>query len=169
MVRLTTRGNNLARQKEDDGMARVWSWVSMVAIGGVIALAPALPVRASEDPIADRKANRKEVAEQAKAIKLVVDAGGPAAGVVAPAKKIVELEIAYDKMFPAGSDKGDTKALPVIWTDWKGFEAASQNMITQATLMADLGTAGKSADEIKAQFGNMGKACGGCHTTYRAK
>ncbi|MEJ0067764.1 MAG: cytochrome c [Pseudomonadota bacterium] len=42
-------------------------------------------------------------------------------------------------------------------------------MITQATAMADLGTAGKSADDVKAQFGNMGKACGGCHSTYRAK
>ncbi|MEJ0067765.1 MAG: cytochrome c [Pseudomonadota bacterium] len=89
----------------------------MIAIVGAVAVGSPVPARA-DDPLADRKANRKEVAEQMKAIKAVVDASGPAASVVAPAKKIAELEVAFDKMFPAGSDKGDTKALPVVWTDW---------------------------------------------------
>jgi cytochrome c556 len=146
-------------------MARVWSWVSMVAIAGVVAVG-ASAVQA--DVISDRKENRKAVAELAKQIKGVVDAGGPAADVVAPAKKIVELEAVYLKLFPAGSDKGDTKALPVVWTDWKGFEAASENLTTQATKLASLGAAATPAD-VKAQFGEMGKACGGCHNTYRAK
>jgi len=60
-------------------MARVWPWMAMIAIVGVAALAPSLTSRAADDPIADRKANRKEVGEQAKAIKAVLDAGGPAA------------------------------------------------------------------------------------------
>jgi cytochrome c556 len=140
----------------------------MIAIVGVVAVTSPIVARA-DDPIADRKANRKQVAELAKQIKAVVDAAGPAADVVAPARKIVELETAFVKDFPAGSDKGDTKALPAVWTDWKGFEAASNNLTAQATKLADLGAAGKPADEIKAQFGDMGKACGGCHNTYRAK
>jgi cytochrome c556 len=140
----------------------------MIAIVGVVAVGSPVVARA-DDPLADRKANRKQVAELAKQIKGVVDAAGPAADVVAPARKIVELEAAFVKYFPAGSDKGDTKALPAVWTDWKGFEAASTNLTEQATKLADLGAAGKSADDIKAQFGAMGKACGGCHNTYRAK
>src|SRR5258708_7874303 len=91
-----------------------------------------------------------------------------AADVVAPARKMVELEGAFEKQFPAGSDKGDTKALPVVWSDWKGFETASHNMSAQATKMAEIG-AGGNADAVKAQFAEMGKACGGCHNTYRAK
>ena len=129
----------------------------------------ALASAAMADVISDRKDNRKAVAEQMKAIKAVVDASGPAASVVAPAKKIVELEAPFEKMFPPGSDKGDTKALPTVWSDMKGFETASHNLTTQATKMVELASAGKPADEIKAQFGEMGKACGGCHNTYRAK
>jgi cytochrome c556 len=144
-------------------MARVWS---TLLIAGVVG---ALTSAAMADVISDRKDNRKAVGEQMKALKAVVDTSGPAASVVAPSRKIVELEGSFEKMFPPGSDKGDTKALPVVWTDMKGFETASHNLTTQATKMAELGAAGKSADEIKAQFGEMGKACGGCHNTYRAK
>src|SRR5581483_10599996 len=100
MARLTARGMDRGKEKRIVGMARVWPWISMIAVVGTVALAPALPVRA-DDPIADRK----EVAEQAKAIKAVVDAGGPASSVVAPAKKIVALEATFVKDFPAGSDK----------------------------------------------------------------
>lgn len=154
-------------------MARVSPWIVTAALAaGVVAalaVAPAVSVRAADDPIAERKANRKEVGDLAKQLKAVVDAGGPASGVVEPARKIAALEAPFDKMFPAGSDKGDTKALPAVWTDWKGFEDASHTLVTQATALADAGAAGKSPDDIKAAFAAMGKACGGCHTAYRAK
>jgi len=32
------------------------------------------------------------------------------------------------KMFPAGSDKGETKALPTVWSDMAGFQAASKRL-----------------------------------------
>ena len=150
-------------------MARVWPWMSMIAIVGVVALAPSFTLHAADDPIADRKANRKLVGDQAKAIKAVVDAGGPAASIVEPVKKIIEAEPAFMKDFPPGSDSGDTKALPTVWSDWKGFETASSNLTTEATKLLQLASAGAPEDQIKAQFGAMGKACGGCHTTYRAK
>jgi cytochrome c556 len=153
-------------------MARVWPWVSTIAVAGlvgVLAVGPSLVVSAADDPIAARKANRKEVGDLAKQIKAVVDAGGPVASVVEPARKIAALEVPFDKLFPPGSDAGDTKALPAVWSDWNGFEAASKTLVTQATALADAAAAGKSPDEIKAAFGAMGKACGGCHNTYRAK
>jgi cytochrome c556 len=150
-------------------MARLWPWMSMIAIVGVVTLAPSFTLHAADDPIADRKANRKQVGEQAKAIKTVVDAGGPAASIVEPVKKILELEPGFMKDFPPGSDSGDTKALPTVWSDWKGFETASSNLTTEATKLLQLASAGAPEDQIKAQFGAMGKACGGCHTTYRAK
>jgi cytochrome c556 len=153
-------------------MARVWPWVSTIAVAGligVLAAGPAVVASAADDPIKERRENRKQVGDLTKQIKAVVDASGPASAVVEPARKIVALEAAFEKEFPAGSDKGDTKALPVVWTDWKGFEAASHNLSAQATKLADAGAAGKSPDEIKAAFADMGKACGGCHNTFRAK
>lgn len=55
---------------------------------------------AQGDVIAQRKDNRKQTA-----------------GAVEQAAKLKTLEAAFVKMFPAGSDKGDTRALPAVWTD----------------------------------------------------
>jgi cytochrome c556 len=148
-------------------MARFWQLASTIAVAAVLAVGPMASI-ALGDAISDRKDNRKQMGDQMKALKAVVDANGPATGVVAPARKMVELEGSFEKQFPQGSDKGDTKALPVVWSDWKGFETASHNMSAQATKMAELGQAG-NMDAVKAQFAEMGKACGGCHNTYRAK
>jgi cytochrome c556 len=153
-------------------MARVWSWVSTIAVAGlvgVLACGPALVASADVDPIKERRANRKEVGDLAKQIKAVVEANGPAASVVEPARKIVALQASFEKLFPPGSDKGDTKALPAVWSDRKGFDDAGHNLTVQATALAAAGAAGKSPDDMKAAFGAMGKACGGCHNTYRAK
>ena len=143
-------------------MARVWSALLVAGVIGVLAGG------AAADVISDRKDNRKAVAEQMKAIKAVVDASGPAASVVAPAKKIVELETPFEKMFPAGSDKGDTKALPAVWTDWAGFEAASKNADAAFDKLTVAAGSGDMA-QLTAAFTDTGKACGACHEKFRAK
>ena len=68
-------------------------------------------------------------------------------------------------MFPAGSDKGETKALPAVWTDMAGFQKAS------AASMAAYDAMGKAADAaaLGAAFAETGKTCGACHNTFRAK
>lgn len=129
--------------------------------GTTIALAQA-------DVIKQRQENRKQTAAAMRAIKGVVDAKGDAKVVVEQAAKLKELEVAFVKMFPAGSDKGETKALPEVWTDWAGFEAASKN----ADMAYDkLSVAAGSGDmaAIGTAFGETGKACGACHTKFRAK
>eukprot|EP01136_Pigoraptor_vietnamica_P043286 Opistho-1_new@18503 len=72
---------------------------------------------AQGDVIAERRENRKQTAAAMRAIKGIIDAKGPTSGAVEQAAKLKTLEAAFEKMFPAGSDKGDTKALPAIWTD----------------------------------------------------
>ena len=42
-----------------------------------------------------------------------------------------------------------------------GFFEASDKLLQLAKANDEAG--------VKAQFGNVGKACGGCHETYRAK
>lgn len=68
--------------------------------------------------------------------------------------------------FGAGTDKGDTKAKPEIWTDTAKFNAAKDAMIKA---VADFSAAAKSGNEaaFKAAFGGVGKTCKGCHDDFR--
>lgn len=135
---------------------------AMVA-GTTIALAQANVIKA-------RQQNRKDAAAAMKAISEIVKAKGDAKEIVTQAAKLKTLEEAFDKMFPAGSDKGaDTEALPAIWSDPAGFAAASKNADAQYDKLAAAAGSGDMA-AIGAALGATGKeGCGGCHTKFRAK
>ena len=68
--------------------------------------------------------------------------------------------------FIDGSDKGDTKAKPEIWTERDKFNASATKMQDE---MAKLNAAAKTGDigAIKTAVGGVGQACKGCHDTYR--
>jgi cytochrome c556 len=123
---------------------------------------------AQADVIKERQANRKQAGAAMRKIKGVIESKGDAKVVVQQAAKLKELEAAFDKMFPPGSDKGDTKALPTVWSDMAGFHAASK---AADAAYDKLAVAGGSADmaAIKTAFENTGKACGACHQKFRAK
>jgi cytochrome c556 len=124
---------------------------------------------AQADVVKQRQDNRKATGPAMKLIKDTIDAKGDAKVVVTQAAKLKELEGAFDKMFPAGSDTNkDSHALPTVWTDMPGFLAASK---AADAAYDKLAVAAGSGDMVAtaAAFGDVGKACGGCHTKYRAK
>lgn len=123
---------------------------------------------AQGDVIAQRKENRKQAGAAMRAIKAIVDAKGPTAPAVAEAAKLKTLEAAFVKMFPAGSDKGDTKALPAIWTDMAGFQAASKASDVAYDKLAVAAGSG-NAEALATAFAETGKTCGACHDKFRAK
>jgi cytochrome c556 len=118
--------------------------------------------------IKQRQENRKQTAATMRAIKGVIDAKGDVKTVVPQAAKLKELEAAFVKMFPAGSDKGDTKALPTVWSDSAGFTAASKAVDAAYDKLAVAAGSGDLA-AVTAAFGDTGKACGACHEKFRAK
>jgi cytochrome c556 len=129
--------------------------------GTTIALAQA-------DVIKERQQNRKDTAATMRAIKGVIDAKGDVKTIVPQAAKLKTLEAAFDKLFPAGSDKGDTKALPTVWSDMAGFQAASKNADDAYDKLAAAAGSGDLA-AVTAAFEATGKACGACHTKFREK
>ena len=68
--------------------------------------------------------------------------------------------------FVEGSDKGETKAEPKIWTEMDKFKAAAAKMQEE---MGKLNVAAKAGnlDAMKVAVGETGKQCKGCHDTYR--
>lgn len=140
----------------------------MVAVVGALVAGGATLALAQGDVIKQRQENRKETAAAMRSIKGVIDSKGDVKTVVEAAAKMKALENAFDKMFPPGSDKGDTKALPTVWTDMAGFEAASKNADAAYDKLAMAAGSGDLA-AVTAAFDATGKACGACHTKYRAK
>jgi cytochrome c556 len=129
--------------------------------GGTIAWAQA-------DPIKERQENRKQTAAAMRAIKGIIDAKGPTAGAVEHAAKLKQLEVVFVTLFPAGSDTGETKALPTVWSDSAGFQAASKNAEAAFDKLSVAAGSGDMA-ALTAAFGDAGKACGACHDKFRAK
>lgn len=129
--------------------------------GATIALAQA-------DVIKERQENRKQTAAAMRAIKGIIDAKGDAKGAVEQAAKLKTLGIAFEKMFPPSSDKGETKALPTVWSDWAGFQAANKNAEASYDKLAVAAGSGDMA-ALTTAFGDTGKACGACHEKFRAK
>ncbi len=78
------------------------------------------------------------------------------------------LSKAVTAAFPKGTDNGSqkTRALPKIWDDWAGFEKAAQALDTASANLVTV-AAGGDRQQIAAAFGEVGKACGGCHKPYR--
>lgn len=77
----------------------------------------------------------------------------------------------FGDLFVAGSSNADkpgaTRAQPVIWTDAAGFGEKAEGLV--AAIGALQGVAGEGQAALAGGVGALGKACGACHETYRAK
>jgi cytochrome c556 len=140
----------------------------MVAVVGALVAGGATLALAQADVIKERQENRKQVAAAMRSVKGVIDSKGDVKTVVEAAAKMKTLETAFEKMFPVGSDKGDTKALPTVWTDTAGFQAASKNAEGAFDKLAVAAGSGDLA-AVGAAYTDTGKACGACHEKFRAK
>lgn len=143
----------------------------MVAVVGALTAAAvvggATIAVAQADIVKERQENRKQAGAAMRAIKAVIDAKGPTAPAVEQAAKLKTLEAAFVKMFPPGSDK-DTKALPTVWTDSAGFQAANKAADAAYDKLAVAAGSGNMA-ALQAAFADTGKSCGACHDKFRAK
>jgi len=84
------------------------------------------------------------------------------------AHTMYEVSKVVPHIFPEGSDFGETEALPVIWekpADFKlavaAFQAAALNL-SKVSHGGDMQAFGQA-------FGQLGKACKGCHENFRKK
>jgi cytochrome c556 len=144
----------------------------VLAIGSV-SIGPATAA-GGEAVIEKRKTfMKKEILKPFKVIKgFVKDGKGSAQDVAASARQISAVAGKIPALFPKGTSRGEydekmTRALPKIWEDWKGFEAATDALATESAKLAKIADGGNAA-AIGAQFGKMGKlGCGGCHKPFR--
>ncbi|HYW57218.1 MAG TPA: cytochrome c [Polaromonas sp.] len=68
--------------------------------------------------------------------------------------------------FMAGSDKGNTKAKPEIWTEQAKFKEHSDKLVAESTKLAAAAKTG-NLDNLKTAFAATAGTCKACHDAYR--
>lgn len=142
-------------------MKRVMLAVAIAALGvtGVVA---------QSDPIAARKALMKENGNQSRIAREMIEGKQPF-NVEAAKKVLITFGETHDKgknMWPDTSKAGDTAALPAVWENKADFDAKMAKFSSDSKAAAAKVT---DLDSFKAQMGEIGKNCGGCHQTYRKR
>ncbi|ONG47742.1 hypothetical protein BKE38_22740 [Pseudoroseomonas deserti] len=142
--------------------------VSALALATLLPAALPQPASAQADPIAERKAGFKRMGGHLEAIKALLD--NPA-GLRAEAGRAADMQAFFGglpALFPPGSDKGETRALPAVWSDRAGFEAAAGGA-TAAAAKLQQAMAGGDTGAAAGAFRELGASCGTCHRGYRGR
>jgi cytochrome c556 len=70
--------------------------------------------------------------------------------------------------FGAGTDAGDTRARPEVWSDAAKFKAASDKFLGEVAKLDAAAKAG-TLDALKPAVGAIGSTCKGCHDDFQKK
>ena len=143
-------------------MKRIVLAVAVVALG-------VTAVVAQSDPIATRKALMKENGNQSRIAREMIEGKQPFS-LPAAKKVLATFAETHDKaktLWPDTSKTGgETAALPAIWETKADFDAKLAKFSAEAKAAEAKVT---DLDSFKAQMGEVGKNCGGCHNTYRKR
>lgn len=122
---------------------------------------------AQSDVIKPRKALMGAVGDQTKIGAAILKGEQPfdAAKAAAIFKAYTDAAT-FNTLFPDGSDKGDTKAAPAIWSDRAGFDAQMAKF--NAAVQQGLPQIGTEAG-FKTAFQNVAAPCRTCHSTYQSR
>jgi len=125
-------------------------------------------VVAQSDPLAARKAIMKENGNQARIAREMIEGKQPFS--LDAAKKVLatfgETADKAKSLWPDNSKGGDTASLPALWENKADFDAKLVKFSAEAKAAGGKVT---DLDSFKAQMGEVGKNCGGCHQPYRKR
>ena len=84
----------------------------------------------------------------------------------AHADALADLSTQVKVLFPAGTDTGDTDALPLIWKEQDRFNKLAADLAASSAKLRDAVAANDKAGTMAA-FKSVGESCKGCHDRYR--
>ena len=146
--------------------------MSRLLIAAVVGLATTLPAAAQfrkpEDAI---KYRQSAMALQNNHLaRIFAMASGSVPFDAKVAAEQIEIVAMLNKLqfaaFIDGSDKGNSKAKPAVWTEKDKFAAAVAKSQEDVLKLASAGRAG-DFEQIKTAAGAVGQSCKACHDTYR--
>lgn len=138
-----------------------------VLVAGLLVPLVAGVAFAQSDVIKQRKALMDALGDQTKAGAAILKGEQPYDAAKAAAIFKAYTDAAkFNTLFPAGSDKGDTKAAPAIWSDRAGFDAEMAKF--NAAVQQGLPTIGTESG-FKSAFMSVAATCRTCHSTYQSR
>ena len=150
------------------GVAAALAAVSAVAVSQ--AVTKAANQADATKAIEARQAIFKEINDNNRPLGAMSRPNAPVdtAVVATNAAKIAELaaKIPAAYLVDTRGFTGKTRALDSIWNSQADFKAKADALATAATAAADAAKSG-NAEATKAAVGNIGRACGSCHDSFR--
>ena len=143
------------------------TWRMVVTALALVALAGT--AMAQGDAIAERRAGLKRMGGHMDAIKPVAEARGDVKALEPRIDDMIAWFRTMPTRFPPGSEHGDTKALPAVWSDRAGFEAANTRLLGQLDVLKAASASGDAAGFATAFQATGSQYCGGCHRNFRAR
>lgn len=123
---------------------------------------------ATETAIKYRKSVMGAVGGNMGAMVGIMKGAGDKANLAVHASAMADLSKIVPTLFPAGSDFGETTALPVIWEKTDDFAAAIKKFQDAAGVVAEAAKGGDMA-AFGAAFNGLGESCKNCHENFREK
>lgn len=145
--------------------------ISAAAAISLAAFAVAVPVNAASHGLAPEEAHMvrsdamKKMGGTMRSLGTLTDQQA----MIDAANIYVETFAALSGWFPEGSGVGEVEgsnALPAIWENPEGFEAARVNAADKAAVLLAAAQAGDAA-AFAAAVQPLGMACGNCHSQFR--
>jgi cytochrome c556 len=81
---------------------------------------------------------------------------------------LVQVSTVPRLFFGEGTDKGETRAKPEIWTNRKDFDSKMDNMVNEVAKLPQVARNG-DVEALKAAVKKVDDTCDSCHTDYRVK
>lgn len=155
-----TKGKTMPKKTLSAALALVIS--TILSVG---AFAETTPEDAKDYRIAVMTALRGHIGAASMIARGLVDNDGHLVG---HAEGLANGAKELSRVFPAGSNVGETEALPVIWEDTEGFAAAIAKTVAATEAFVAAAESG-DAEAIGAAFRDVGMSCRGCHDNYRVQ
>jgi len=77
-------------------------------------------------------------------------------------------QMPWDAFHESTKGEKNTKALPEIWSQKAKFDDLSQRLMAETAKLGEIARARNEAG-VKQQYAAVGKVCGACHESFRAK
>lgn len=143
----------------------------VAAAAAIIGAASLGSAYAQSDPaqiIRERREGLRAVGQHMEAILAIVQSRGDARAAVPRVEAMQAFFATFPTRFPPGTQAGETRALPAIWTDAAGFTAAYNGTVAA---LGNLRMAAASGDvaALGQAVQATGATCATCHRPYRAR